>query len=648
MAEGYLEKLAVILSSDDPHGHEPTASALRTGEPIIINDIEHDPRMASWRQDAMRLGYRAVAAFPLKVAGEARGSFGLSTDAPEYFDDEELKLLDEMAADISFALEFAEQEAQRKQAETALQRHVQAIEEMRLFLQTILDAFPANTAVLDTDGTIINVNLSWVRFTEENDAPSPVHYLGANYLTVCDTAAGPWSEEAALAAAGIRAVIGGSQDEFYLEYPCHSPSRKRWFLMGITPFPEPAPRRVVLSHLNITERKQAETLLQEAHDILEQRVIERTAELQSAKQRVEAILNNSPDGILLLSPDLHIRQTNPAFNGLFDSQPDEYFNKPLLDLIHEQDAPGIVAVVQSVVAKTLEQRVETRARRKDGTIFDVELRVGYVPDGGLVCTISDITARKQAEETLRQAFAAEKELGELKSRFVSMASHEFRTPLATILATTDTLSAYRHKLTEDEIEQKFTRIKEQVWHLKDIMDDVLLLARMQARRVEFNPVMLDLDELCRSVIDEFQSRPDIHHQFVYSCDSFVRDARLDPKLMRQIISNLVSNAIKYSPPDKPVLIHLEFTAEAVVLSVSDQGIGIPDSDQKHLFEPFHRAGNVGTISGTGLGLVITQEAVELHRGTLSFESQVGVGTTFTIRIPLAIEGNNTYDENPGN
>jgi signal transduction histidine kinase len=256
----------------------------------------------------------------------------------------------------------------------------------------------------------------------------------------------------------------------------------------------------------------------------------------------------------------------------------------------------------------------------------------------------DITRRKQTEDALRQALAKEKELSELKSRFVSMASHEFRTPLATILAATETLAAYRHRLTDEQVERRLDRIKEHVGYLKDIMDDMLLLAKMQARRVQFTPVLLDLDALCRSVLSEFQSRPDVKHRLVYTCAGDIREVRLDRKLVRQIISNVVNNAIKYSPAEKPVTIHLEYAPEEVILTVRDEGIGIPEADQKHLFEPFHRAANVGDVSGTGLGLVIVKESVELHGGTVSVESQVSVGTTLTVTLPVQTGEESSVDK----
>ncbi|MCB0034563.1 MAG: HAMP domain-containing histidine kinase, partial [Anaerolineales bacterium] len=228
--------------------------------------------------------------------------------------------------------------------------------------------------------------------------------------------------------------------------------------------------------------------------------------------------------------------------------------------------------------------------------------------------------------------AKEKELGELKTRFVSMASHEFRTPLATIMAAVETLRAYRHKLSEEKIDQRFDKIKIQIEHLKDIMEDVLMLSRMQARRVEFNPSKLNLDAMCRSVLDEFQNRSDIGHEIDYQAAE-MPVLMLDRKLMRQVINNLISNAIKYSPEAESIYVRLDYHDSQVVLTVRDEGIGIPESDLTHLFEPFHRGENVGVISGTGLGLVILKESIDLHGGTIHVESQVGRGTTFTIQIP---------------
>lgn len=167
---------------------------------------------------------------------------------------------------------------------------------------------------------------------------------------------------------------------------------------------------------------------------------------------------------------------------------------------------------------------------------------------------------------------------------------------------------------------------------------MLQLARTQARRAEFNPVALALDLLWRSLIDEFQDQPDVTQLLLYTCTVAPPAMVLDSRLMRQIIANLISNAIKYSAKDQAVRVSLAYTEQELVLQVRDEGIGIPEADLKHLFQPFHRAANIGAIPGTGLGLTIAKESVELHSGTITVESTVGVGTTSTVKLPMVIRG----------
>lgn len=245
-----------------------------------------------------------------------------------------------------------------------------------------------------------------------------------------------------------------------------------------------------------------------------------------------------------------------------------------------------------------------------------------------------LLAQKRTEVSLRQALEREQELSELKSRFISTASHEFRTPLATILASAESLAAYRHRMNDDQVNRKLAKITGHVGHLRDIIEDVLQLERIQSGRIEFNPAECDLDALCKDIIEEFQNAPDVTHELVYTTGQVTPVLRLDNRLMRQAISNLISNALKYSPAGQSVYVRLECRDGATILSVQDSGIGIPEADLKHLFEPFHRATNVGTISGTGLGLSITKQAIELHGGTIAVKSQVGAGTTFTVTIPF--------------
>lgn len=253
---------------------------------------------------------------------------------------------------------------------------------------------------------------------------------------------------------------------------------------------------------------------------------------------------------------------------------------------------------------------------------------------GSFAVMTDITLHKKAEQKLEEALSREKELSELKSRFVTIASHEFRTPLTSILMMTDTLLAYRHKLTSDQLEQRLLTIREQGQYLKTMMEDVLELASIQARRVKFDPLPTDLGVLCGTILDEIQPQDKDASRLQYDCDGAMPLAKLDKRLIRQVITNLVTNALKYSPASAEVLVRLTCTDATLILQVVDQGIGIPAADLPYLFQPFHRATNVGVIQGTGLGLVITKEAIELHGGSITVTSHLGVGTTFTVTLPI--------------
>ncbi|MEO8391801.1 MAG: PAS domain S-box protein [Chloroflexota bacterium] len=335
------------------------------------------------------------------------GSLGLLANTPAFFTSDYQEIAAEISNQLAIAIRHLRLTEDILQYTADLGVSIRATEEISQFLQTTLDAFSADVAVLDPDGTIINVNAAWRYFSVANGSVSSSAYLNTNYLEICDLASGSMSAEAAPAAAGIRSVIAGEQDEFYLEYPCHSSWQKRWFGMSVTPFPEPAPRRVVVAHVGITERKKAEFALQEANETLEQRVLDRTFELNYTKERVEAILNNSTDGILLMDADLRIRQTNPAFDTLFRTKLAEIGYDHLLDFIHPNDTSRIVELIQVVIAGRIGKRIELIGVRTDGTLFDADFSIGYFAEEhgreGFVCTVQDITERKRSDEALHDS-----------------------------------------------------------------------------------------------------------------------------------------------------------------------------------------------------------------------------------------------------
>ena len=253
----------------------------------------------------------------------------------------------------------------------------------------------------------------------------------------------------------------------------------------------------------------------------------------------------------------------------------------------------------------------------------------------------EISDRKQAEKLLRgleadlrEALAQEKEFSELKSRIISTISHEYRTPLTAIASSAEILQLYRHKLDESKQLKHFDRIKASVKHMTNLVSDVLFLSRAEFEKLEFQPQAINLVSFVSELVNELQLGVSEAHHLTFTSIGGCTQAYLDTKLLQQILTNLLSNAIKYSPEGGIVSIQLTCEQNQVLFQVSDEGIGIPKEDQNNLFESFSRASNVGMIAGTGLGLSIVKKCVDLHSGEIAVKSEVGVGTTFSISLPV--------------
>ena len=240
----------------------------------------------------------------------------------------------------------------------------------------------------------------------------------------------------------------------------------------------------------------------------------------------------------------------------------------------------------------------------------------------------------QQIETLTSAVNEEREQRILKSRIVSMFSHDFRNPLATILASSGLLKSYGDDLNPNVRQRALERIEGSVRRLMQMLDDMLVLAEMESGQFKFTPQQIDINALIASIVEEFQFTYQESHTLVFE-STVMREVAVDPQLIRQMIANLLSNAIKYSPSGSTIHIVLQQQQGNLVLQIQDAGIGIPISDQQRLFEVFHRASNVGKIRGTGLGLAIVKQAIDLHGGSIAIDSQVNQGTQISVSLPIA-------------
>jgi len=245
---------------------------------------------------------------------------------------------------------------------------------------------------------------------------------------------------------------------------------------------------------------------------------------------------------------------------------------------------------------------------------------------------------RMKNEELEASLERERDLNKLKTRFLSIASHEFRTPLSMILFSNNLLRRYIQVVpdqhTAAEMIQELDGIEKTVKQMTGTLDDILRIAKSETSKFIFNPTLIDFGDLCRNVVEKFKVMAAETHTIIFSDSVEHLQAFVDPKLMEHILSNLLSNAMKYSPKGGTIRCDLVQENGKIILSVKDEGIGIPAQDQRHLFDAFYRGVNVDEIQGTGLGLSIVKQFVELHGGTIALESEANKGTTFTVVLPL--------------
>ena len=261
-------------------------------------------------------------------------------------------------------------------------------------------------------------------------------------------------------------------------------------------------------------------------------------------------------------------------------------------------------------------------------------------------SLANITKRSSKREVTRterlpidrlvEKLYAERQQRKLKDRCLSMISHELRTPLASIQLSHDLLARYSERASAEEKQEYLDNIRQQVAHLNEIVSDVLSLSKSQAADLDFNPARHDLLTLCRDIIESYQLDHCTRHQFVFRCVQPELVAEYDERLLRRALSNLVGNAVKYSPAGGRIELALSRQGDAARITVSDEGIGIPPEDLDSLFTAFCRASNVSHFPGTGLGLAVAKQALDLHGGDISVRSTVDVGTTFEVILPLPL------------
>jgi PAS domain S-box-containing protein len=365
--------------------------------------------------------------------------------------------------------------------------------------------------------------------------------------------------------------------------------------------------------------------------------------LRKSESRFRLLFEESPVGIAILREGVLLYTNRSFLSGFGFDRETDLAGTPLEARIAPQHRAEVMSRLTDP-AVALPLSLETYGQRQDGSTFPIYVQIGLIElaDGlAQVVYVNDMTIHKQLQEEthraelLRMELAKEKELAELKERFASMVSHEFRTPLTVIRMSCGLLEEYSDRLPPEKTRKFLNDIQSQVEYMVELLEDVLTIGKTRAGKIAFNPELLDLNSVCADIVEQLQLTNGSEHRLLFSNQGHIRFVYLDPQLLRHILVNLLSNAIKYSPKGSEVQLTVHEEAKQIVFQVSDQGIGIPPEDQAHLFEPFHRASNTRHIQGTGLGLAIVKGNVEAHGGRITVSSAEGAGTTFIVYLPIA-------------
>lgn len=398
------------------------------------------------------------------------------------------------------------------------------------------------------------------------------------------------------------------------------------------------------------------------------------------------IFQSMTEGIIVVDKAGTILVANPIAEQMFGYKRDEFPGMQLEQLLPERYRGRHLSFRENFNNRPVPRRMgmgrDLSALKKDGSEFPVEISLSYSQTGGnfiAIAFITDISLRKKAEEALKQGeeqlivYAAElekkvqartedlaatvrnlesevrerkkaeeearkslekeRELNELKSRFVSIASHEFRTPLSTILSSISLVDQYHERGEPDKAQKHSTRIRTSVNHLTGILNDFLSLGKLEEGKMDVKLESVNIQTLCSDIEEELKPQLKPGQQIVVSCKATSETVLSDIRVLRNILLNLLSNASKYSDAGKNIFLTISRTGTDLKIEIRDEGIGIPEEDKKHLFDRFFRARNAANVPGTGLGLNIVKRYVELLGGSIQFKSEHNIGTTFTINIP---------------
>ena len=385
-------------------------------------------------------------------------------------------------------------------------------------------------------------------------------------------------------------------------------------------------------------------------------------ELANLRRQHQLILNSVGEGIYGLDVQGNVTFVNPAAAEIIGWEMEDLVGKSMHRILHHSKSDGsrypreecpIYAAFKDGKVRRVENEVFWR---KDGTSFPVEYISTPMHDEkgkliGAVVTFRDITQRKLSESVLQraneeleervaqrtqelsQANRQLKQLNEVRSRFVGMVCHEFRNPLNNISFLVSSLRRYYRQLSANKKNEYLLDIKANIDRMTQMTDELLVISKIDSESIDLDLEWIDVVEFCQQIITKFE-QIHIESKIKFNYTPKKIKAKLDKRLLRSIIINLLSNAVKYSPEKSDINLSLKTESDRLVVTIKDQGIGIPNGDKARIFEPFHRGKNVSNIPGTGLGLHIVKKFVNILDGKIKITSQVNKGTKVEVIILL--------------
>jgi PAS domain S-box-containing protein len=562
-------------------------TAAYAGLPVIVADIASDPLWADYKHLALAHGLRACWSTPIfSAAGDILGTFAMYYDEPRYPDEEDRQL-------IAFAARTASLLIERKRAELALGESERRFREM-------IDALPAAIYTTDAEGRITHFNPAAVEFSGR------VPELGTDRWCVCwklfHPDGTPMPHDTCPMALALREGRATHGAEAIAERPDGS---RVWFMPYPTPLRDADSRIVggINMLIDISERKREEEV----------------------RARLAAIVESSDDAII--SKDLNgiITTWNAGAERLFGYTADEAIGQPITIIIPPDRLDEEPEIIGRIRRGERVDHFETIRRHKDGSLLDISLTVSPIVNNDSKIVGASKIARDITERRM---------LDRQKDAFIGIAAHELRTPVTGIKAYTQLLSRRLTRAGDTASVATLAKLEAQVDRLNGLITDLLDITRMESGDLPFRPAPFDLDRLLADVIDEVQGTT-TQHRIVAELAAGVTVTG-DSERIAQVVMNLLTNAIKYSPEADRVVVRSVHEGDRAIVSVQDFGIGIPKEDQAYIFDRFYRVTTSGRdgYAGLGLGLYIAAEFVKRHGGDISVESEEGHGSTISVSLPL--------------